>query len=243
MEEIELIDIADDLLIINKTTIERLFQEPNQNTLALYMFYYKTAKWQKINPIKANDDYCKRCLHWGNDKLTQTKKRLKELNLIETIKRVDKKGTIVGWFIRINYLIQEPTTPISTTPISPVLGSQETNTNNNNNINTNNNNNIYKQKNFKKPTLEEVEEYCKERNNNINAQKFIDFYESKGWKVGKTPMKDWKACIRTWEGNNTNKPTNVVNELPERLSKDTETNEMTKEERDELDFLLGEITK
>ena len=112
-----------------------------------------------------------------------------------------------------------------------------------NNKEINNINIIYKEKNFKKPTLEEVEEYCKERNNNINAQKFIDFYESKGWKVGKTPMKDWKACIRTWEGNNTNKPTKVVNELPERLSKDTETNEKTKEERDELDFLLGEITK
>lgn len=117
------------------------------------------------------------------------------------------------------------------------------NNNKNNNKEINNINIIYKEKNFKKPTLEEVEEYCKERNNNINAQKFIDFYESKGWKVGKTPMKDWKACIRTWEGNNFNKPTNVVNELPERLNKDTETNEMTKEERDELDFLLGEITK
>ena len=113
--------------------------------------------------------------------------------------------------------------------------------------NTSNNNTSikkeYKERKFKKPTLDEVEEYCKERNNNINAQKFIDFYESKGWKVGKTPMKDWKACIRTWEGNNTNKPTKVVNDLPERLSKDTETNEMTKEERDELDFLLGEMTK
>ena len=120
---------------------------------------------------------------------------------------------------------------------------KDNNTSINNNKEINNINIIYKEKNFKKPTLEEVEEYCKERNNNINAQKFIDFYESKGWKVGKTPMKDWKACIRTWEGNNTNKPTKVVNELPERLSKDTETNEMTKEERDELDFLLGEITK
>lgn len=120
---------------------------------------------------------------------------------------------------------------------------KDNNTSINNNKEINNINIIYKEKNFKKPTLEEVEEYCKERNNNINAQKFIDFYESKGWKVGKTPMKDWKACIRTWEGNNFNKPTNVVNDLPERLSKDTETNEMTKEERDELDFLLGEITK
>ena len=52
---------------------------------------------------------------------------------------------------------------------------------------------------FKKPTLEEVEAYCKERNNGIDAQHFIDFYESKGWKIGNQSMKDWKACIRTWE--------------------------------------------
>ena len=120
---------------------------------------------------------------------------------------------------------------------------KDNNTSINNNKEINNINIIYKEKNFKKPTLEEVEEYCKERNNNINAQKFIDFYESKGWKVGKTPMKDWKACIRTWEGNNTNKPAKVVNDLPERLSKNTEITETTKEERDELDFLLREMTK
>ena len=57
-------------------------------------------------------------------------------------------------------------------------------------------------KKFKKPTLEEVEEYCKERNNNINPEHFIDYYESNGWKVGKNPMKDFKAAIRTWERNN-----------------------------------------
>jgi hypothetical protein len=52
---------------------------------------------------------------------------------------------------------------------------------------------------FLPPTLEEVAAYCKERNNNINAQSFIDFYASKGWMVGKNKMKDWKACVRTWE--------------------------------------------
>ena len=52
---------------------------------------------------------------------------------------------------------------------------------------------------FKKPTFEEVKSYCDERCNNINPQHFIDFYESKGWKVGNQSMKDWKACIRTWE--------------------------------------------
>ena len=52
---------------------------------------------------------------------------------------------------------------------------------------------------FTPPTLEEVTDYCKERNNDVSPQKFIDFYESKGWKVGNQPMKDWKACVRTWE--------------------------------------------
>ena len=55
-------------------------------------------------------------------------------------------------------------------------------------------------KRFKKPTLEEIIAYCKERNNNIDPQRFYDFYESKGWRVGNQPMKDWKACVRTWEG-------------------------------------------
>lgn len=52
---------------------------------------------------------------------------------------------------------------------------------------------------FQKPTIEEVTAYCVERKNNVNPERFIDFYTSKGWKVGKQPMKDWKACIRTWE--------------------------------------------
>ena len=57
---------------------------------------------------------------------------------------------------------------------------------------------------FQKPTVEEINQYCTERNNKVDPQRFFDFYESKGWKVGKEPMKDWKACVRTWE-NNTNK--------------------------------------
>lgn len=56
-----------------------------------------------------------------------------------------------------------------------------------------------KSKNTIPPSLEEVTAYCNERHNNIDPQTFIDFYQSKGWMVGKNPMKDWKACIRTWE--------------------------------------------
>ena len=64
---------------------------------------------------------------------------------------------------------------------------------------------IYKGQKFTPPTLEEVEEYCFERNNGIDAQSFIDFYQSKGWMVGKNKMKDWKAAVRTWEKSNTNR--------------------------------------
>lgn len=54
-------------------------------------------------------------------------------------------------------------------------------------------------KRFKPPTVDEVAEYCKERKNSIAPQQFVDFYTSKGWKVGDQPMKDWKAAVRTWE--------------------------------------------
>lgn len=54
---------------------------------------------------------------------------------------------------------------------------------------------------FKKPTLEEIKNYCLERKNSINPTQFFDYYESKGWLIGKNPMKDWKACVRTWEQN------------------------------------------
>jgi hypothetical protein len=52
---------------------------------------------------------------------------------------------------------------------------------------------------FKAPTFEEVLQYCNERKNNIDVNKFINFYSSKGWMIGKNKMKDWKAAIRTWE--------------------------------------------
>jgi len=52
-----------------------------------------------------------------------------------------------------------------------------------------------------KPTLDECKQYCLERSNGVDADKFFNYYESNGWKVGKNAMKDWKAAIRTWEKN------------------------------------------
>ena len=51
----------------------------------------------------------------------------------------------------------------------------------------------------KHPTLEEVKAYCSERGNKVDPERFIDYYTANGWRVGKNPMKDWKAAVRTWE--------------------------------------------
>ena len=52
---------------------------------------------------------------------------------------------------------------------------------------------------FVPPTLDEVAQYCAERHNNVDPQRFLDFYASKGWMIGKNRMRDWKAAVRTWE--------------------------------------------
>ena len=72
-------------------------------------------------------------------------------------------------------------------------------------------------KKFSKPTLEQLTEYCLERKNSVSPQKFIDHYESNGWKIGgRGAMKDWKAAVRTWESNSFgngkggSKPVNVL---------------------------------
>jgi hypothetical protein len=54
---------------------------------------------------------------------------------------------------------------------------------------------------FTPPTLEEVQAYCIERHNSVDAERFIDYYTSNGWMVGKNKMKDWKSAVRTWERN------------------------------------------
>ena len=84
-----------------------------------------------------------------------------------------------------------------------------------------------KRKRFEKPSISDIKQYCMERNNNVNAEHFFDYYESNGWKVGKNSMKDWKAAVRTWERSEYRKPNskknskedaiNVVNNLMNKL--------------------------
>ena len=93
-------------------------------------------------------------------------------------------------------------------------------------------------KKFIKPTIEEIDEYCLERNNGINANAFYDFYESKNWYVGKNKMKDWKACVRTWEQRNTKTKNDDV---PEWFDKEQEIKLLSKQEQEEMESLLEEF--
>jgi len=87
---------------------------------------------------------------------------------------------------------------------------------------------------FTKPSLEQIQEYCKERCNNVDFERFYDFYESKGWMVGSNKMKDWKACVRTWE----KKSDRGGEKLPDWFNNEPKERERTEDEERELQELI-----
>ena len=85
-------------------------------------------------------------------------------------------------------------------------------------------------KRFIKPALEQIKEYCLERNNNVDSERFFNYYEANGWVQGKSrkPIKDWKACVRTWE------QTEKKKDNPSWFNTEVTKEEMTEEELEEL---------
>ena len=92
---------------------------------------------------------------------------------------------------------------------------------------------------FVPPTVDEVRKYCLERNNNVDPDAFVDFYESKGWMVGKNKMKSWKAAVRTWERTGDNKKPdkkkNAFGEFPQRQYGEDALREMLKQKGRQTD--------
>lgn len=108
--ELNLNDIADDLLILSKQTIESLFRLENAgDCIALYVMLYRTAKWQGTSSVKANDSYIRKCLGWGSKKTLATKKLLAGAGLIKQETRRDEAGKIVGHYIEISYFLSQNT--------------------------------------------------------------------------------------------------------------------------------------
>lgn len=190
MEEYQINDIADNLLILNKYTIDTLCSLPNAaDCLALYVFYYKTAKWQKTNTIKANDEYILKCLKWGTKRMRETKQTLKEQGLIDIVQR-RSEGKIDGWYVKVSYLVSqkeqeqlkiavESKNAQKQQVAKATSGFQETNA----------------LKEYIKCLKKEIEvlkgEKGKIENNNSWKENFDRFYKSYPRKVGKANVEKW----------------------------------------------------
>lgn len=92
---------------------------------------------------------------------------------------------------------------------------------------------------FIPPTLEEVKAYCKERKNNVDPQAFIDHYETNNWFRGKTKIKNWNACVRTWEKNDTQKSPSYVSK--KNYDRDIESKLGKIATKEKIKFLMREI--
>ena len=140
---------------------------------------------------------------WGKDKTLAYLRLLEELQMIE--RKSDSRKTllsIVNYDIYQNGELNKQTVNRHSTDSEQTLSRHSADTDPPQTIMNNNENNKNKINNkgrFVKPSVEEIRAYCLERNNGINAQQFFDYYESKGWMIGKNHMKDWKASVRTWE--------------------------------------------
>ena len=117
-------------------------------------------------------------------------------------------------YIKVNYTYKVGTKEILNRYISILKGGIQENLNtpykktsksNTTSINTMN---VNTKGGFLKPTRFDIKGYCIERKNNVDCETFFDFYESKDWLIGKNKMKDWKACVRTWEKRNNKNNTN-----------------------------------
>lgn len=160
---------------------------------------------------------------------------LEEFGYLERTQQRDSKGIITGY----NYDIYEEPRTKNPYPENPYLENPDMDNcnqvNNNKVINKQVNNNKVS-RTFKKPTPEELQTYITEKNLNVDANEFIDYYESNGWKVGKNPMKDWRATARRWSRSNT-----PADNKPEWLDKNIKREEVTPEEQKELDELLKDF--
>ena len=156
------------------------------------------------------------------DGSTSIRTGLKNLERLGYLKREQKreKGKLaqIEWSIYdVPKLDKNPRTdkPCSENPITENQPQYNTNTSIINTSITKESKEVAKR--FSPPTLEDVQVYCKERGNKVDAERFIDYYASKGWLVGKSKMKDWKAAVRNWERSernyNQDKPTRNANEI------------------------------
>lgn len=142
----------------------------------------------------------------GRDSINKALSELEKYGYLERVRVTNEKGQFAGYDYNV-YEVPKTEKPYTENPYTENPKTEKPFTENPEQLNTNTSNT--KKSNTKKtsikaftpPTVEEVAAYCRERNNGINPESFVDYYESNGWMVGRNKMKDWKAAVRTWERN------------------------------------------
>ena len=104
--------VHEEPIVISKATLDIFLKQKKPGDLiALYIFYYYTAKWQQTNKPKATDGYCMKGLNWGDKRLIYAKRKLESLGLIKQIKEINELGQFNGSFIKINFIWKNPQSP------------------------------------------------------------------------------------------------------------------------------------
>lgn len=179
-----------------------------------------------ISSLCAEKGYC-----YANNSYLANLFDIDEVSVSRKLKKLEKKGYItIDYKMSGNVITSREIrlTKMLTAVNKNVNGAvnknvKDNNINSINNINYNNIKENTKRKVFEKPTIEEIKQYCEERQNGINPIAFYNFYESKDWYIGKNKMKDFKACIRTWELRNkkeSKEPNWMSNEVDSNLVSD-----------------------
>ena len=118
--------IENELIIFTKQTYDAFLKSDNPAELiALYSFYYYTAKWQKTNQPKCTTGYAANGLKWSESKIRKFKKELIDLGLIEDIALRDEHNKIAGHYIKLNYILKQSTLTNSHTIENPQCGNSD----------------------------------------------------------------------------------------------------------------------
>lgn len=198
MEEIKSYVERENYITIQGFMIKDLCLKGNELIIYAIIYGFSQLENQFFNgTLKYLADWTN-CTKRGVIKILQS---LENKGLIEKRETVDKGVKKVHWWctkftggVKKVHRGGEKSSPIDN--IIDKLNDNIEKENRDNNISLKESSKI---KRFIKPTPDEIQAYCNERNNGIDGSMVWDFYESKGWKIGSTPMKDWKACVRTWE--------------------------------------------
>lgn len=206
---------------------------PNINANVKLLYGEISALSNKYGYCIATNDYFSMLYNVSKRTITDWIKALEDMTYITTkvgTKRYED-GTIKKIRrIYLNFIEDYQINHIEDSQHDHIEVSQQNHVEENFSYNNTSNNNNTRKVIIKKPTLEEIKEYCKERNNDVNPQKFYDYYEANNWIDNKgNKVKSWKQKVITWEQN-----TKQESKVPEWFDKKFEVEEVDEKEFDDL---------